>query len=62
MTNSLYPENKAEESSGFSAAYEGVKSKRKKIRRRKITKIRTWKREREGGRTGRASARAADVK
>jgi hypothetical protein len=34
-TNSVYPENKAEGSGGFSAAYEGIKSKRRKIKRRK---------------------------
>ncbi|EAL91126.1 hypothetical protein KXX54_001501 [Aspergillus fumigatus] len=34
-TNSLYPENKAEESGGFNAAYEGIKSKKKKDKKKK---------------------------
>jgi hypothetical protein len=34
-TNSLYPETKADESGGFSAGYEGIKSKKKKDKRKK---------------------------
>lgn len=34
-TNSLYPENKAEEFGGFSAAHEGTKSKKKKDKKKK---------------------------
>ncbi|KAF4211303.1 hypothetical protein CNMCM5878_002840 [Aspergillus fumigatiaffinis] len=37
-TNSLYPENKAEESGGFNAAYEGIKSKKKKDKKKKSNK------------------------
>ncbi|KAJ8228469.1 hypothetical protein LV160_008803 [Aspergillus fumigatus] len=63
-TNSLYPENKAEELGGFSAAHEGTKSKKKKEKKKKKgSKGKNMeKREREGGRTGRAIAGATGVK